>query len=41
MAGLETAHAENPLGELTAVIALPLRILMHRSTGNRMGRGSG
>jgi hypothetical protein len=23
---------------LTAVIALPLRILMHRSTGNRMGR---
>jgi hypothetical protein len=29
------------MGEATAVIVLPLRILMHRSSGNRMGRGPG
>jgi hypothetical protein len=27
--------------ELPAVIRLPLRILMHRPAGNRMGRGPG
>ena len=33
--------AENPLGELPTVVGLPLCILMHRSTDNRMGSRAG